>query len=36
MISESLASAEQQSDGREAEEGLVEERWKVSLWLEKH
>ena len=34
MISESLSSAERQSDGKEAEESLVEERWEVSLWLE--
>lgn len=34
MISESLSSAETQSDGKEAEESLVKERWEVSLWLE--
>jgi hypothetical protein len=33
MISESLSSAEAQSNGKEAEESLVEERWKVSSWF---
>jgi hypothetical protein len=33
MISESLSSAEGQSNGKGAEESLVEERWEVSLFM---